>query len=208
MIKAVVQAIPSYIMSILQLPNTFCDSLTAAVAKFGWKSPCKNRCIHWRKFDYVCTPKGQCRLGFKDFKKMNTSFLTKQVRRMIQDPNCYWAKTLKGIYFPTVDFWHAKIGGNSSWVWKSLIHGRTLVKDEGRWGIGSGQNISIIEDYWLASGAKASLLPAATATIVSDLLNPSHEWDITTIRNNLTPQSAIETLKTPVMWTCSPNYLS
>lgn len=34
LIKAVVQAIPSYTMAILQLPKTFCASLTSAVARF------------------------------------------------------------------------------------------------------------------------------------------------------------------------------
>lgn len=79
MIKAVVQAIPSYVMAILQLPKTFCDSFPAAVAKFWWQSLGKSRGIRWRKFEDLCTPKGLEGLGFKDFKKLNIAFLTKHV---------------------------------------------------------------------------------------------------------------------------------
>lgn len=70
------------------------------------------------------------------------------------------------------------MGRSSSWVWKSLIHGRSLLKAEGRRGIGSGQNMNITEENWLASGLKASLLPTTTITIVNYLINPNHEWDM------------------------------
>lgn len=79
MIRAVVQAVPNYIMAILQLPKTLCDSLTVAVAKFWWQSSGKHRGIHWRKFEELCSPKALGGLGFKDFKQMNTAFLTKHV---------------------------------------------------------------------------------------------------------------------------------
>lgn len=36
LIKAVAQAIPSYTMSCLKLPNTLCDELTGMVRKFWW----------------------------------------------------------------------------------------------------------------------------------------------------------------------------
>lgn len=138
---------------------------------------------------------------------MNTASLNKQVWRIIKDPSSYWAQTLKEIYFPNTDFWNAGMGRGTSWVWKSLMHGRALHKNEGRWETGTGQNNNITRDIWLASGSKASLLPRATATTVSDLLNSNHEWDINALRHNLSPQNVIETIKTHVLWTTAHNHL-
>lgn len=155
----------------------------------------------------MCGSKCLGGLGFKEFQKMNTALLSKQAWRWIQDPNSYWAQTLKGIYFPNSDFWLASNWRNSSWVWKSLIHGRSLLIDEGRWVIGTGQGIDVEKDNWLASGAKATLHPSALITSVRDLIGPNRDWDITKPRDSLTPHTAIEALKIPISRTSPTNYL-
>lgn len=73
-IKAVIQAIPSYLMAIPSLPKTFCDSLTAIVAKFWWKTNDRYNGIHWKKFEALCSPKSMGGLGFKEFNKLNSAF--------------------------------------------------------------------------------------------------------------------------------------
>ncbi|KAL4286440.1 hypothetical protein AHAS_Ahas19G0086400 [Arachis hypogaea] len=45
LIKAVIQAIPTYAMSILRFPKSFCNNLNAKVAKFWWR---KERGVHWK----------------------------------------------------------------------------------------------------------------------------------------------------------------
>lgn len=37
LIKAIIQAIPSYTMAIVQFPKTFCNSLNSLVANFWWR---------------------------------------------------------------------------------------------------------------------------------------------------------------------------
>ncbi|KAF7824100.1 uncharacterized protein G2W53_022244 [Senna tora] len=39
LIKSVVQAISSYVMSIVKLPKSFCAILSSMVAKFWWSQP-------------------------------------------------------------------------------------------------------------------------------------------------------------------------
>lgn len=107
LIKAVIQAIPSYIMVILQLPKTFCNARTSYVARFWWQFSGNSRGIHWRKFEELCFPKNLGGLGFKDFAKLNTALLPKQAWRLIHNPNSVWAETLKAIYFPRGQFWNA-----------------------------------------------------------------------------------------------------
>lgn len=151
----------------------------------------KSTGIHWRIFEVLCTPKSLGGLGFKKFQTMNTALLTKQVWRLIQDPSSYWAATLKGIYFPKTDFLYANKGRRTSWVWKSLLHGRYLVKAEGKWQIEAGLNVNIEEDLWLASGAKAILQPNASVSKVGDLIGPNHEWNLSLLRNNPSSKTAI-----------------
>lgn len=89
MIKAVIQAIANYIMSLLYLPKSFCNFLTSAVAKFWWKNSSNSKGIHWRKFETLCLPKANGGLGFKEYDKLNVDLLSKQVWRLIHDPNSY-----------------------------------------------------------------------------------------------------------------------
>lgn len=67
-----------------------------------------------------------------------------------------------GIYFPSTGFWKAKDKQGSSWIWKSMLKGRDLLKYSGRWTVGTGEQISIADDNWLASGEKTKLLPSFT----------------------------------------------
>lgn len=46
LIKAVVQAIPSYVMSIFMLPKTFCAKLAAMTARFWWRQAGRDKGIH------------------------------------------------------------------------------------------------------------------------------------------------------------------
>lgn len=104
---------------------------------------------------------------------------------MIQNPNSVWVETLKVIYFPRGDFWNAGSGRGSSWAWKSLLHGRNLLKVKGRWNIATGCSVDITDDNWLANGEKATILPSADGRKVNDLIDSSHNWDVTKLRNNL-----------------------
>lgn len=79
-----------------------------------------------------------------------------------------------------------------SWVW-SLLHEKDVIRNKGRWLIGSGANISIIEDVWLAYGEKALINEACTMSNVQDLNDPvSHSWIIPSLRVALDPLSAID----------------
>lgn len=63
---------------------------------------------------------------------------------MIKEPQALWVKTLKGIYYPNHDsVLQANSGRNSSWIWRSILYGRELLKREGRWLVGDGQSINI-----------------------------------------------------------------
>lgn len=68
LIKVVIQAIPSYIMSIVCLPKTFCRSLCSLVARLWWRSEGKERGIHWKAWKVLSSHKSR---GVWDSKTLN-----------------------------------------------------------------------------------------------------------------------------------------
>lgn len=158
LIKSVIQAIPSYIMAIVRLPKKFCQSLRSAVANYWWSSKVRNRGMHWKIRDTMCGSKNKGGLGFKEFASQNSTLLSKQAWRFLQNPNDYWALMLRGIYYERDCFWKVKANAGISWAWRSLLHGRELLKTSGRWSIGSGAvlifqrtiGLLLVEKQWLS----------------------------------------------------------
>lgn len=130
MIKAVVQVIPSYVMCTLTLPKTLCFDRITSVVRFWWAKTGKHRGIYWKNVNILCSPKEVGGLGFREFNKMNTAQLAKQAWRIIQDPQSYWASTLKSIYFPNSEFWNAKDSRSSFGFGRAFSMGAKFSKNQ------------------------------------------------------------------------------
>lgn len=52
-------------------------------------------------------------MGFHEFGAFNEALLTKQAWRIFMNPNLYWARTIKEIYFPNSSFLAATRGGEN-----------------------------------------------------------------------------------------------
>lgn len=149
MIKSVVQAIPSYVMSCFLLPVQFCNKLNSHIRRFWWSGDPKESKIHWIKGEELCKPKWEGGMGFRDLRDFNLALLAKQGSRMINNPGAYWVRMLKGIYFPKTDFLNASRGARPSWIWSSLCQGRELLKIGLRWQIKSGNDVKFWTDRWV-----------------------------------------------------------
>ena len=57
LIKAVAQSIPTYTMSVFQLPFKLCDELDAMCAKFWWGQMGDERKIHWQRWEKLTRSK-------------------------------------------------------------------------------------------------------------------------------------------------------
>lgn len=78
LIKAVVQAIPSYVMVCFYRPKSFCEKLNAFIHNFWWKGDPGDRGIYWAKWDTTCLPKFQSEIDFGDFLSFNQAMLARQ----------------------------------------------------------------------------------------------------------------------------------
>ena len=153
MIKSVLQAIPSYVMSIFQLPTTLLDSIEKMMNSFWWgNGKTTQRGIHWMNWEKLSAPKIRGGMGFKDLSAFNLAMLGKQGWKFITEPDSLVARIFKARYFPSGSYLTAIVGHNPSYVWRSIMRARFIVRGGARWSVGSGATIHILNEPWLPNG--------------------------------------------------------
>ena len=86
--KAIVQAIPTYMMSIFRLLDVVINEISFWLVK----GP-DNKGIHWHSWSNLCLPKYMGGMGFRDLKTFNTTLLAKQFRDSIKGNVHYFMKS-------------------------------------------------------------------------------------------------------------------
>jgi hypothetical protein len=202
LLKAVIQAIPAFVMSCFQLPLTTCDKMKSIIANRWWGVEDGKKKIHWRSWAWLSTPKGLGGMGFRDLALFNQALLAKQGWRLLTDPESLCSRVLKGRYFPDTDFWHAQKPRSSSYTWRSILHGRDLLVQGLRWGIGDGRTVKIQSDNWVPRYPPEILKPTspipANATVHCLLDDVSKGWCEETVRAFFSPSVAAQILKIPI----------
>ncbi|XP_050369122.1 uncharacterized mitochondrial protein AtMg00310-like [Argentina anserina] len=99
MIKSVVQTIPTYVMSVFEIPKPICQELHRVMAEFWWGDTDNGKKIHWMTWDRMCQSKEEGGLGFQNMELFNHALLAKQVWRLLHQPESFVFRTLKAKYF-------------------------------------------------------------------------------------------------------------
>jgi len=94
LIKAVAQAIPTYIMSGFLLPKLFCNKLEKLICDFWWGSTTDRKNMHWIRWSNLCKAKKEGGLGFRDLRAFNLALLAKQIWRIQTHNESLMAKVL------------------------------------------------------------------------------------------------------------------
>ncbi|GAU43245.1 hypothetical protein TSUD_241360 [Trifolium subterraneum] len=209
MIKSVLQAISSYVMSMFILPASLIDDIKKMINAFWWRGGNTNnnsshKGIHWLAWERLACPKAHGGLGFRNFEAFNKAMVAKQVWNIIQNPNTLVAKLIKARYFPHSSLFEAPLGYNPSFAWRSMWRARQILSLGCRWRIGSGDNICVMHDPWLRGSANRWVplpQPAGVYQLsVRDLLHEDYKaWNIAKVRNLFSNDVAEKILETPLV---------
>lgn len=90
MIKVVITAIPTYVMSIFNLSKTWCMEINSMIAEFWWVSTTEKRRMHWKRWELLTTSKSSGGLGFRELDTFNKALLTKMEARIMEEPSAMW----------------------------------------------------------------------------------------------------------------------
>ena len=107
LLKSVVLALPTYVMSCYRLPKELCRNICSEMARFWWGQREDERKIHWIKWSRMTDIKSEGGLGFRDLQDFNMALLGKQLWRIHTRPDLLMSRIMKAKYFPGKSIWEA-----------------------------------------------------------------------------------------------------
>ncbi|KAK3211112.1 hypothetical protein Dsin_015818 [Dipteronia sinensis] len=200
LIKAVIQSIPTYAMSMFRLPKSLISEIHRLCARFWWGGSMEKRKMHWCKWRKLCTRKEEGGLGFKNLETFNRALLAKQGWRILKNLESLVARVLKGCYFSRGGFLDAAKKDSNSFVWKSIIWGKGILDAGMRWRVGNGSSIIIYNDRWIQRPSTFKIISSpklGSNAKVERLISPSGGWDLQKINCNFDKEDVQEILSIP-----------
>lgn len=159
--------------------------------------------MHWVRWKKLCNSKLKGGLGFRDLGDFNMALLEKQGWRIIQNPDSLVGRILKARYFPDCSFFEAIAKKNSSFLWRSIIAAKPLLRKGCFWRVGNGQSIRIWKGVWGKGGMEFDVDDGFRnidgGVCVSELIN-EHDgaWDENLVRDNFESANSSQILRIPL----------
>ncbi|MFQ6651661.1 hypothetical protein Gotur_023896 [Gossypium turneri] len=97
-----------------------------------------------------------------------------------ENPTSLTTRLIRAKYYSDSNFLAALLGSNPSLIWRSIWSSKALLESGLQWRIGSGQSVSIWNDYWLPGLYQERIVtnPVGGLTWVSNLRLPgSNSWN-------------------------------
>ena len=137
-------------------------------------------------------------MGFHDLHAFNLAMLAKQAWQLVQDNRSLFYKVYKACYFPKCTFMEVELGNNPSFVWRSLLAAREIIKEGAQWKVGNGRSIRVFTHDWLPH-SPVPLNEASLNTRVCDLIDQdTRQWDRGKIHSTFAHQTRIEIMVVPL----------
>ena len=177
LIKTVVQAIPTYFMSVFRLPKSICDGINSLLEKYWWEQDHEEWKIHWINWTKLYSHKRDGGMGFRDLNAFNLAMLAKQAWRLIQNIHSLFHIVYKARYFSRSTFLKVELGRNPSFVWRSLLEARDIIMEGSRWQVGDGRTIEVATHVWLPHTPIFLQEPTLNMRVCELIDEDTRQWD-------------------------------
>ena len=152
-------------------------------------------------------------MGFKEIEKFNDALLAKQVWRMINNPGSLCHRVFKARFFPDCSILEAKGSSVGSYMWKSILSVRDVIRKGMVWRIGNGESVHIKMDKWLpAQSIKSvisSILQLAPEAKVSELIDHDNAvWKADLVQQLFLPHKVSVIMGIPLSERLPPNKIT
>ena len=147
----VVQAIPTYSMSVFFIPKGLCDKINSLMQKFWWGHKSNEARVHWMSWGRLGFSKGKGSMGFREFSCFNQALLAKQLWRLWKKLESLIARIMKAKYFPSCEVLDANLGSKPSYAWRSIFSSKELLHEDLIWRIRNGEKARIWGKRWVPS---------------------------------------------------------
>jgi hypothetical protein len=202
LLKAVIQAIPTYTMSVFRLPKTLTKEINAMMGKFWWSFKENTNKIAWMSWKKLGRSKDLGGLGYRDIDCFNTAMLAKQCWRLLKRPDSLAARVICEKYYPGSEFLDSNLGRKPSFAWRSIWQAKGLLQEGLMWRVGNGYRINLWNDKWLPTTPHkildlARVLPRESR--VADIINrDANWWDIPLIEQIFTEDTVEKICSIPI----------
>ncbi|CAN6816711.1 unnamed protein product, partial [Brassica oleracea] len=120
-------------------------------------------------------------LGLRDIQRFNQALLAKLAWRIITAPESLFSRILMGKYCHNKSFLEIAPSQSCSHGWRSILHGRDLLKENLGKSIGNGQTTKIWKDSWISLDKvlkpMGPIKESALDLTVADLLTSKLKWN-------------------------------
>ena len=125
--------------------------------------------MRWEEF---CKPKIEGGMGFKDLTMFNDALLAKQAWQLLHNKDSLFYRAFKTRFFLNCSILEVKEGTSGSYIWKSILKGRVVLKKGVYWRVGIGEDI-LLSNSWLSSRDQPRL-----QSPLSEELSTTHVVDL------------------------------
>ncbi|XP_039685037.1 uncharacterized mitochondrial protein AtMg00310-like [Medicago truncatula] len=162
-----------------------------------------NKGLNWLSWEKLSVQKNDGGMGFKVFAAFNVAMLGKQGWQLQTNTESLVSRIFKARYYPNSTYLEAKLGHNPSFVWRSILSAKVMVREGARWKIGTGFNIPIISEPRIGSGS--SIPPVGDDMVALQAFSVGHlidqeakVWNEPLIRQLFADDTAKDILNTPL----------
>ncbi|KAL0006673.1 hypothetical protein SO802_008175 [Lithocarpus litseifolius] len=171
LLKAIIQAIPTYTMGCFKIPIGLCNEIEALMKRFWWGQQGDRRKVHWVKWEEMTKTKLVGGMGFRDLAMFIDSLLANQAWRLLHNKHSLFYKVFKARFFPNTSIMEASDSRMGSYAWKSILVGREVIKRGSRWRIGNGEKLPFCPIEEFEHNTVSSLLDPSTRQWHTDLVD-------------------------------------